>query len=1017
MSPWSWVEVSTAHQHCAESKIDQMQAATSNRVCLNCSRFLSSPQSHAVALGRPSCRSIHNGRPPLHKKQNFPSINHKRAYSPQQSRPNGSFSGSLASTFPDPELAATRRTEAPPGRNTSSDAKLKEQDSSRSGKNERLEGRPGPRINYSSTPSARTSETLRQAAKATGTTSKRPLIRWTGGSPHGDGDQDTLRNKVGGHQALRSSQSGWSDLKEGRQINRGPGLETSRSQDVYRQRKSAMDNYEGSFFQRDGTARQKGHHALSDGQMKDRQSEQSGRQNRSFSPHKAADRPKRNDRHQTDRAPSSHDPAEPLGSGNEDVDFERPSNGDGGLKVKKSSRRVIENYDSAPKRRLKEDKSTRRAEKYAREDEDQADELIKGLQQREERRRARQTKKKEAEVARLEQKARQIELPPFISVANLATMLKVRPEAFGEKLQEFGFENFDNEHVLNYENASLIAMEYGFEPAIDRSESEDLKPRPPPPDVSILPQRPPVVTIMGHVDHGKTTLLDYMRSSSVAASEHGGITQHIGAFSVPMTSGKQITFLDTPGHAAFLQMRQRGANVTDIVILVVAADDSVKPQTIEAIKHARAAKVPIIVAINKVDKDEADVEKVKQDLLVQEIEVEDYGGDIQAIPVSGKTGKGLDSLEEAIVTQAEILDMRAEVDGPVEGWVLEATTKRAGRIATVLVSRGTLRPGDIIVAGTTWTRVRTLKNEAGMEVIEAPPGTPVEVDGWRDQPGAGDVVLQAPNEQKATSVVEWREARREQAQAAVDMEAINESRRMHQDKREAEKRERDAEEAKTADAGDRSSKRGKLKGTQPDRDIKATKEKTELYVVVKADVSGSAEAIEGSLAALPLANHPVTLSVLRSGVGPVSESDIDHISAVPPGHGFIISFNQHIPPHILGAAERVQARIMDENIIYKVIDEVRALIEAKLPPIISRRVVGDAEIAQIFDINTGGRKFHKVAGCRVRNGTVSKGGKVTVYRGTVGDPTSVVHEGSSSFLSVFRHHLQTLTCLQVSSQH
>ncbi len=242
---------------------------------------------------------------------------------------------------------------------------------------------------------------------------------------------------------------------------------------------------------------------------------------------------------------------------------------------------------------------------------------------------------------------------------------------------------------------------------------------------------------MGHVDHGKTTMLDWLRKSALVAQEHGGITQHIGAFVVKLSSGKHITFLDTPGHAAFLTMRQRGANVTDIVVLVVAADDSVKPQTLEALNHARAANVPIIVAINKVDKEAAHIEQVKADLSRHGVELEDHGGDVQVVSVSGKTGQGMDDLEENIVTLSEILDVRAEPDGMVEGWVLESSIKPIGRVATILVKRGTLRRGDIIVAGTTWARVRMLRNEAGVEVDEAAPGTPVEVLGWKDAPAAG----------------------------------------------------------------------------------------------------------------------------------------------------------------------------------------------------------------------------------------------------------------------------------------
>lgn len=629
-------------------------------------------------------------------------------------------------------------------------------------------------------------------------------------------------------------------------------------------------------------------------------------------------------------------------------------------------------------------------------------------------------------------------IPPFISVSNLATALKVRLDDFVRKLEDLGFEEIGNDHVLNAENAGLVAMEYNFEPIIDQGEEQDLFARPPVEDKSLLPQRPPVVTIMGHVDHGKTTLLDYLRKSSVAASEAGGITQHIGAFSVPMAStGKTVTFLDTPGHAAFLSMRQRGANVTDIVILVVAADDSVKPQTIEAIKHARAARVPIIVAINKADKDEADPERVKQDLLRAEIEVEDFGGDVQAIPVSGKTGLGMAELEEAAVTLAEILDLRAETIGPAEGWVLEATTKKAGRVATVLVRRGTLRPGDVIVAGTTWARVRSLRNEAGIAIPEAGPGTPVEVDGWRDQPTAGDEVLQAPGEGKATSIVAYRQEKLERLSLAEDIVAINISRRLEQEKREREKAE--AEVAKLAaaqalelermakstapDAAEKlaameaaqakvnaktaaaaaaaaaeSSSTGTTKPSLPTSELDP--QAKDIYVLLRTDVSGSAEAIAAALLSLPLAVHKITLHVLRSAVGPITESDVAHISSVPLGHGLLVSFNQPVAPAILAAAAQAKVPIVDESIIYKVVDGARAFVEALLPPLVTSRVTGEAELAAVFDINVGGRKTVRFAGARVRNGVVERAKKVRVWRGGVGEKEGgkLVFEGALASL-------------------
>lgn len=554
-------------------------------------------------------------------------------------------------------------------------------------------------------------------------------------------------------------------------------------------------------------------------------------------------------------------------------------------------------------------------------------------------------------------------LPAYITVANLATALRVKFEDFKEKLTELGYEDVEPDHVLGGEDAGLIAGEYKFEPLIDRGEVADLKPRPPPEDLSVVPPRPPVVTIMGHVDHGKTTLLDYLRKSSVAATEHGGITQHIGAFSVRMPGGKIITFLDTPGHAAFLSMRQRGANVTDIVILVVAADDSVKPQTIEAINHAKSAKVPIIVAINKIDKPEADVERVKQDLARHGIEVEDYGGDVQVVPVSGKTGQGIDDLEDTLVALTEIIDMRAEVDGPAEGWVLEASLKSMGKVATVLVRRGTMRPGDFIVAGSTWARIRCLRNEAGAEIEEAGPGTPVEIDGWREQPLAGDEVLQAESEAQAKDVVDYRVEKYERDLLAKDMEAINESRKEVNQRRAEQKRISSlTEEEQLAEAAEV-------------KDIDQETGARNVYFILKGDVSGSVEAVLDSVAAI--GNKEVVPKILRSGVGQLAEFDVSHAAAAK---GFLINFNTPVDPAIAGMAERSGVPILDHNVIYRLVDDVKARVSQFLKPIISYKVLGEGEVAQVFSITVKGRQQKAVAGVKVRNGTIARNAPVRVLR-------------------------------------
>ncbi|KAI4212777.1 MAG: hypothetical protein LQ351_004479 [Letrouitia transgressa] len=631
-----------------------------------------------------------------------------------------------------------------------------------------------------------------------------------------------------------------------------------------------------------------------------------------------------------------------------------------------------------------------RKSRFAKDHESDMEDYDEERQEARERRKAQRKKEKEAQAR--SSPPTPIYLPEFISVSNLAKILKVRVEAFAKKLKELGFEETNTDHVLEAEVAGLIAAEFNFEPIVEKMEDLDLQPRPPAENKSLVPQRPPIVTIMGHVDHGKTTLLDYLRKSSVAASEHGGITQHIGAFSVCMPEGRLVTFLDTPGHEAFLSMRQRGANVTDIVILVVAADDSVKPQTVEAIKHAQAAKVPMIAAINKIDKEDSNIERVKQDLARYGVEIEDFGGDTQVVCVSGKTGQGLDELEDAIVALADIIDMRAETDGQAEGWVLEATTKKAGRVATVLVRRGTIKAGDVIVAGSTWSRIRSLKNEAGLEVSEAGPGTPVEVDGWRGQPFAGDQVLQANSEHQAKSVVEFRVKRAEKAQLTLDMNAMNEARRTDQEKQEAQ--ETNASQNNADALKDTSEQQQRDQGEQKNQGAPL------VNLLIKADVSGSIEAVTKILSTL--SSPQVSASVLRATVGPVNESDVV-LAAAAPAH--IISFNQDIEGHIRRMAESQGVQILEERIIYRLADKVKEVLENMLPAIVTKRVLGEAEISQVFEINARGRKVVLIAGCRVRNGSVGRGMKISVMRG---EGREVVYDGSLSSLKNHKKDVQEM---------
>ncbi|KAF7445116.1 Translation initiation factor IF-2 [Pyrenophora tritici-repentis] len=612
---------------------------------------------------------------------------------------------------------------------------------------------------------------------------------------------------------------------------------------------------------------------------------------------------------------------------------------------------------------------SRRMQRYEEEDDDDRPTISK-----QERKRLKAEAKKAAQLSKNEPTP--ISLPEYISVANLAGALKLRVEDFVRKLEDLGFEDVQNDHILNAEHAGLIAQEYNFEPIFQAEEHDgDLYPAPPldPEAYAELPARPPVVTIMGHVDHGKTTILDYMRSTSVAATEFGGITQHIGAFSVPLANGKKITFLDTPGHSAFETMRARGANVTDIVVLVVAADDSVMPQTVEAIKHAQAAQVPLIVAINKIDKAQADPDAVKLDLGRHGIEIEDFGGDVQAICVSGKTGQGIPDLEEAITTLSEMLDHRADPQAAVEGWVLEGATKKSGRTATVLVRSGTLRQGTTLVAGTTWTRVRTLRNEAGVTVDEVGPGVAVEVDGWRDQPIAGDEVLQAEDEQQATAVTELRSDKIDREQMARDMEAINESRRLA--RAEAERREAEEAAAKAGENGE------EVEAVAPAEQKESGPEIVSF--IVKGDVSGSVEAVIDSVSAL--GNAEVATRILRHGVGPPSEFDISH-AADAKGH--VINFNTASPGHVVKLAEEKGVRILESNIIYRVVENVKELLSEKLAPKVVHKVTAEVEVAASFEISLGGKKKMTVAGSKVRNGVVHRGTKAKVLRGE-----TLIHDG------------------------
>ncbi len=547
---------------------------------------------------------------------------------------------------------------------------------------------------------------------------------------------------------------------------------------------------------------------------------------------------------------------------------------------------------------------------------------------------------------------RDITIPETITVSELANRMARRVVDVIKVLMKNGMTPTPND-IIDADTAELVAAEYGH--VVKRvAESDVLAGLTGAADAEgALVARPPVVTVMGHVDHGKTSLLDALRKTDVAAGEAGGITQHIGAYQVTLKSGQKITFLDTPGHAAFTQMRARGAKVTDLIILVVAADDGVMPQTVEAIAHAKAAGVPMIVAVNKIDKGDANPTRVKTELLQHEVQVEDLGGETQAVEVSATKGTNLDKLEEAILLQAEILDLKANPDRSAEGAVIEAKLdKGRGPVATVLVQRGTLKIGDIVVAGSEWGRVRLLLNDRGETVKSAGPSEPVEVLGLSAPPEAGDEMVVVESEARAREVAEYRgRKRRESRQASNSRQTLDQL-------------------LKTREAG----------------------EKKLLPLVLKSDVQGSAEAIQGALA--KLGTDEVGVQILQAGVGGITESDV--ILAHASGAG-VIGFNVRANNQARDRAKRDGVDIRYYSIIYNVVDDIKAALSGMLTPETREKFLGNAEILEVFTIS----KVGKVAGCRVTEGVVRRGSKVRLIRDNV-----VIHEGELSTLKRFKDEVR-----------
>ncbi|KAI9065099.1 initiation factor 2 [Trametes sanguinea] len=550
-------------------------------------------------------------------------------------------------------------------------------------------------------------------------------------------------------------------------------------------------------------------------------------------------------------------------------------------------------------------------------------------------------------------------IPSIITVGNLAKLLNVKLDNLRRKMIRVGMEaEASHDHMLTSDYASLLAMEFNRNPIVNDEAAFDIYPPPPHPNPSTLPARPPIVTIMGHVDHGKTTLLDTLRSTSVAKGEAGGITQHIGAFSVPVPASgsssepiRTITFLDTPGHAAFSAMRARGASVTDVVVLVVAADDGIMPQTREVIELVRNSNVSLVVAINKVDKPGVDIQKVENSLLAEGIQLEAFGGDVPVVHVSGLTGQGLDQLVETISAVAEMQDLRAEREGVLQGYVLESkVAKGLGPVGTVLVLRGNLKPGQHLICGMASAKVRLLTDHNGKAVKVAYPGMAVTVSGWKELPNAGDEVLTG-SEADIKKALTNRLRKAEIEASLEDLEAINEHRRSEREKREAEDGEEGAEVPQTEEGP------------------------KQLRLIIKGDVSGTVEAVKGSLSGI--GNDLAKVKIVATGVGEVTESDV--LRAKTAG-GVIIAFNVKVPRSVENESHSQHVPILASSVIYTLIDDVKARVIDLLPPIIEKRVTGEATVLQLFDIHLKGKKTKQVGGCRVTDGVVSRNKLARVVR-------------------------------------
>ncbi|WP_420824107.1 translation initiation factor IF-2 [Thermoflavimicrobium daqui] len=578
------------------------------------------------------------------------------------------------------------------------------------------------------------------------------------------------------------------------------------------------------------------------------------------------------------------------------------------------------------------------------------DETIKSFSPSNPKRRGNKKDKKEIVIKEKQAPVlpKEIEVSGPLTVGEFAKLLRKEASEVIKKLIMLGIMATINQEI-DVDTMTLIGDEFNvtvnYKEEVDESNFEEVEEVDAPED---LIERPPVVTIMGHVDHGKTTLLDRFRESNITAGEAGGITQHIGAYQVE-ANGKKVTFLDTPGHAAFTTMRARGATVTDITILVVAADDGVMPQTVEAINHAKAAEVPIIVAINKMDKPDANPDRIKQQLTEHGLVAEDWGGDTIFVPVSAIKGEGIDDLLEMVLLVAEVQELKANPNKRARGVVIEAELDKArGAVATVLVQNGTLKVGDGIVAGNYFGKIRAMINDRGRRVKVAPPSAPVEILGLSDVPNPGDPFMVFEDERKARAIAEKREAKQKEE-------------------------ERGAMSRVTLDDLFKQIQEGEIK---------------ELNVIIKADVQGSAEALKGSLEKIDVAG--VRVKIIHTGAGAISESDIILASA---SNAIVIGFNVRPQPNARVMAEQEKVDIRLHRVIYNAIEEIEAAMKGLLDPEFEEKVVGTVEVRQIFKVS----KVGTIAGCYVTEGKVVRDGHIRLIRDGI-----VIHEGKLDTLKRFK---------------